>query len=78
MKCKNEHNFVSDPLRFHRSETRYQHKPEYILANETHNILLDVEIEAEKPDPSKRLHLTLIKRKKNHLDDFAIPLDHRV
>ena len=54
------------------------HKPESVLENKTHKILLDFEIEKDNPILAKSSDLMLINKKKDcHLVDFAVPADNR-
>ena len=67
-------------LNFHHASKWYTHKPESVLENETHKILLDFEIQTDHLIPARRPDLVLINKKKRtcHIVDFAILTDPRV
>ena len=60
--------------------SRYMYKPEFVIENETHEILWDFEIQTDHPIPARRLDLVLINMKEIifHPVDFAVPVDHKV
>ena len=65
------------------------HNSEYILENETHKLLWDLEIQTDNLISGRRLDLVIITKKKKkkkkgkkkrtcRIVDFAVPADHRV
>ena len=56
-------------------------KPEYVLENETHKILLACQIQIDCEILARRAEIVLITKKKKRawrLIDFVIPADHTV
>ena len=51
-------------LKFDHMNKRYTHKPESVLENETHKILLDFEIQTDHLIPPRRPELVMVKKKK--------------
>ena len=54
------------------------HKTEFVIENEMHKILWNLEIQTDYSVLVRRLKLALINKKKRicHLVDFIIPIDH--
>ena len=56
------------------------HKLEFVLANETHGIIKDFEIQTDHLIPARRpdLELNNKQRRTCHFVDFVVPTDHQV
>ena len=55
------------------------YKPDFLLKNETHQILLNFDIKTDHQIPNTKAHLLWINMKKsNHLLDYTALLDQRL
>ena len=64
-------------LKFDHTTKWYMHKPESVLENRIHKILLDFEIQMDHSILARRLNRVLIKNKRTcHLVEFLVPADH--
>ena len=61
-------------LKYDHSTKWYMHKPESVLENETHKILLDFEIQTDHIIPARRSDLVIVKKKK----EFGVSADHEM
>ena len=66
-------------LKLEHTDKLYIHKPESVQENETHEILWDYEIEKNHSILTKRPNLISINKKKRivHLEELAVPADHK-
>ena len=67
-------------FKFDLTNRRYMHKPESVLKNETHKLLLDFEIQTDHQILARRPDLMIqqIKKRTCQIVDFSVPADHRV
>ena len=64
-------------LRFDQMNMRYWHKPESVLENETHNILLNFEIQTDHLISTRQSVLIIVNNKKRELEKLRTLLSRR-
>ena len=67
---------LCEKIRFDHTNKRYMHNPEYVLENETHKLLF--EIQTYHPVSARWPDLLIVNKKTCRIVDFTVPADQRV
>ena len=70
------HRELCKRFKFNYTNKWYLHKSEFVIENETHEILLDLEIQTDHSISTRRPDLESIHLKKCHLGIFAVLDDY--